>query len=57
MSMCPLQLPTYSSHQKLPDGVAVHVNFSRPFCTVSWFLKVEKVHLYMSNISGKYGKF
>lgn len=45
MSMCPLQLPTYSSHQKLPDGVAVHVNFSRPFCTVGWFLKVEKVHM------------
>ena len=55
--MCPLQLPTYSSHQKLPDGVAVHVNFSRPFCTVGWFLKVEKVHLYMSNISSKYGKY
>ena len=50
MSMCPLQLPTYSSHQKLPDGVAVHVNLSRPFCTVGWFLKVEKVHLYMSKL-------
>ena len=50
MSMCPLQLPTYSSHQKLPDGVldknvAVHVNSSRTSCTVGWFLKVEKVHI------------
>ena len=51
MSMCPLQLSTtYSSHQKLPDGVsdknvAVHVNSSRTSCTVGWFLKVEKVHI------------